>query len=111
MDEDEDEDSQKSEESLKPEIVEEISVIEEVPEEVEEKPKVQLDEVCNVENLVYLKVRFDEALWNVLNRNELRECLKEVIGVEFDDDDFNIIFLKVNFDLTFHWFDDVYIVN
>lgn len=95
MDEDEDEESQKSEESLKPEILEEIEVIDEVPEEEVKKPKIQLDEVCNVENLVDLKVRFDGALWNVLDRNGLRKCLKEVIDVEFDDDEFNIMFLKV----------------
>uniref|UniRef100_A0A2A4JIW6 WD repeat-containing protein on Y chromosome n=1 Tax=Heliothis virescens TaxID=7102 RepID=A0A2A4JIW6_HELVI len=56
---------------------------------------VALHDRCSMEDMLKLKEAFQQAFNNKLMANEFRNLLKTLLNVEYDDDQFKILFLKV----------------
>lgn len=54
-----------------------------------------LHERCSLSDMIKIKEAFQEAYRNKLLPNEFRNLLRTLLNVEYDDDEFNILFLKV----------------
>nr|XP_049696246.1 WD repeat-containing protein on Y chromosome isoform X1 [Helicoverpa armigera] len=57
---------------------------------------VALHDRCSMEDMLKLKEAFQQAFNNKLMANEFRNLLKTLLNVEYDDDQFKILFLKMN---------------
>lgn len=55
-----------------------------------------LHERCSMVDMVKLKEVFAAAPQGQLLPHEFREMLRDVLNVEFDDEEFNILFMKVS---------------
>ncbi|XP_034826941.1 WD repeat-containing protein on Y chromosome-like [Maniola hyperantus] len=55
-----------------------------------------LHERCSMAEMVKLKEAFQEAYRNKLMAEEFRRLLRTLLNVEYDDEDFNILFMKIN---------------
>lgn len=58
---------------------------------------VPLHERCSMNDMLKIREVFEEAYTHTLLPTQFREMLRTVINVEFDDDEFNILFLKVSY--------------
>lgn len=56
---------------------------------------VPLHERCTMNDMLNIQSAFQEAYRNKLFPTEFRVLLRELLNVEYDDEDFNILFLKV----------------
>lgn len=54
-----------------------------------------LHERCTMPDMVKIKEAFQNAYRNKLLPNEFRALLRTLLNVEYDDDEFKILFLKV----------------
>ncbi|XP_028169405.1 WD repeat-containing protein on Y chromosome [Ostrinia furnacalis] len=55
-----------------------------------------LHERCTMPDMVKIKEAFQAAYRNVLLPNEFRTLLRQLLNVEYDDDEFKILFMKIN---------------
>ncbi|XP_038214707.1 WD repeat-containing protein on Y chromosome [Zerene cesonia] len=55
-----------------------------------------LHERCTTADMLKIKDAFQEAYRNKMLPNEFRNLLRTLLNVEYDDDEFNILFLKIN---------------
>lgn len=67
-----------------------------------------LHERCSMTDMVKIKEAFQEAYLNRMLPDHFRTVLRTLLNVEYDDEDFNILFMKVSsvlgvrFDSTYH---------
>lgn len=54
-----------------------------------------LHDRCSMSDMVKLKEAFEEAYKNKMLPTEFRTLLKTMLNVDYDDDEFKILFLKV----------------
>ncbi|CAG4961705.1 unnamed protein product, partial [Parnassius apollo] len=57
---------------------------------------VPLHERCSMNDMVKIKEAFEVAHGNKLLANEFRDLLRTLLNVEYDDEDFKILFMKIN---------------
>ncbi|KAH9642095.1 hypothetical protein HF086_007215 [Spodoptera exigua] len=57
---------------------------------------VSLHERCSMLDMTHLKSAFDSANRLKMRAGEFRELLKTRLSVEYDDDEYNLLFLKIN---------------
>ncbi|PZC77345.1 hypothetical protein B5X24_HaOG203504 [Helicoverpa armigera] len=57
---------------------------------------VPLHDRCSMSDMAHLKAIFDSAYRNKLLANEFRTVLRTLLNVEYDDEEFKILFLKIN---------------
>ncbi|KOB70488.1 Uncharacterized protein OBRU01_15246 [Operophtera brumata] len=55
-----------------------------------------LHERCSMSDMVKIKNAFEEAYRNKLLPMEFRDILRTLLNVEYDDDDYKILFMKIN---------------
>lgn len=55
-----------------------------------------LHERCSINDMVKLKDAFESAYKNIMLPNEFRTSLKVLLNVEYDDEEYKILFLKVS---------------
>ncbi|CAB3250854.1 unnamed protein product [Arctia plantaginis] len=55
-----------------------------------------LHERCSMNDMVKLKDAFESAYKNIMMANEFRTLLKVLLNVEYDDEEYKILFLKIN---------------
>ncbi|XP_045768906.1 WD repeat-containing protein on Y chromosome-like [Maniola jurtina] len=55
-----------------------------------------LHERCSMAEMVKIKEAFQEAYRNKLMAEEFRRLLRTLLNVEYDDEEFNILFMKIN---------------
>lgn len=56
---------------------------------------VPLHERCSMSDMLTLKEAFDSAYMNKLLPSQFRNLLRTTLNVEYDDEEFKILFLKV----------------
>lgn len=56
-----------------------------------------LHERCSITDMVKIKDAFEEAYRNKMMPHEFRDMLRTLLNVEYDDDEYNILFMKVNY--------------
>ncbi|KAH9642093.1 hypothetical protein HF086_007213 [Spodoptera exigua] len=56
---------------------------------------VQLHDKCTIQDMLKMKEAFSEAYNNQMVAQEFRTALKTLLNVEYDDEEFKILFLKV----------------
>lgn len=54
-----------------------------------------LHERCSMADMIKIQDAFQEAYRNKLLPNEFRNLLRTLLNVEYDDDEFKILFMKV----------------
>uniref|UniRef100_A0A2A4JIS4 WD repeat-containing protein on Y chromosome n=1 Tax=Heliothis virescens TaxID=7102 RepID=A0A2A4JIS4_HELVI len=57
---------------------------------------VPLHDRCSMSDMAHLKAIFESAYRNKLQANEFRTVLRTLLNVEYDDEEFKILFLKIN---------------
>ncbi|CAH0702623.1 unnamed protein product [Spodoptera exigua] len=57
---------------------------------------VQLHDKCTIQDMLKMKEAFSEAYNNQMVAQEFRTALKTLLNVEYDDEEFKILFLKMN---------------
>lgn len=60
-----------------------------------------LHERCSMPDMVKIKEAFQQAYMNKMLPTEFRNLLRTLLNVEYDDEDFNILFMKVSFPYYF----------
>lgn len=56
-----------------------------------------LHEICSKATMVLMKDAFEKAYRNKMFPHEFRNLLRTLLSVEYDDDEYNILFIKVTF--------------
>lgn len=56
---------------------------------------IPLHERCSMSDMVKIKEVFETTYGNKLLQNEFRNLLKTLLNVEYDDEEFKILFMKV----------------